>query len=102
MKKMIGCFLAAVSAVAVCAETTGTIKDDAAPFLRARKEPKFEAPVVLKTLKPGTKVTIIRRCDENWLELALPPDAPVYVDEIFVVKGKVSRNSFITGCRASL
>jgi hypothetical protein len=43
-------------------------------------------------LKEGAKITVIRRCGENWLEIALPPEAPVYVDEIFVVGGKAGKD----------
>ena len=87
MKKVVGMFLALMSAAALWAETEGTV---AVPILNARKEPTVKSPVMMK-LKSGTKVNIIRRHGENWLEIALPPDAPVYVDEVFVVGGKASR-----------
>ena len=87
MKKVIGMFLAVMSAAALWAATEGTV---AVPVLNARKEPTVKSPVMMK-LKTGTKVSIIRRCGENWLEIALPPDAPVFVDEVFVVGGKASR-----------
>ena len=87
MKKVIGMFLAVMSAAALWAATEGTV---AVPVLNARKEPTVKSPVMMK-LKSGAKVTVIRRCGENWLEIALPPDAPVYVDEVFVVGGKASR-----------
>lgn len=87
MKKVIGMFLAVMSAAALWAATEGTV---AVPVLNARKAPTVKSPVMMK-LKTGTKVSIIRRCGENWLEIALPPDAPVFVDEVFVVGGKASR-----------
>ena len=95
MKKVIGFLFAAVAAVAVCAETVATVA--AQPYLNARKEPTTKAPVMMR-LKTGTKVTVIRRIGETeWLEVMLPPDAPVYVNEIYVANGtgsqrKASRN----------
>ena len=89
MKKSTGLFLALVSAVAVWAATEGTVVVDTT--LRARKEPSVKSPVLMK-LKNGAKVSIVSRCSEHWLEIAAPQDAPVYVDEAFVVGGKVSRD----------
>ena len=87
MKKIIGLFLAA-AAWSVFAGTEGTV---AVSVLNARKEPTVKSPVMMK-LKSGAKVSILRRCGENWFEIALPPDAPVYVDESLVVGGKAHRN----------
>ena len=87
MKKVVGMFLAVMSAATLWAATEGTV---AVPVLNARKEPTVKSPVMMK-LKSGAKVDIIRRRGENWLEIALPPDAPVYVDEVFVIGGKASR-----------
>lgn len=94
MKKLAALMLAVVAAVAVRAETEGTIKlEDDGSTLNARLQPSVKSPRMMR-LKNGTKVTIISRCgkDGNWLEIAVPPDAPVYVDEIYVVGGKARRD----------
>ena len=88
MKKIIGLFLAMAAAGSVWADTEGTVK---VPVLNARQEPTVKAPVMMR-LKEGQKVNIIRRCGENWLEIAAPSDAPVYVDESLAVGGKAHRN----------
>ena len=90
MKKIAGLFSALASAVAVWAATEGTVAVEETP-LNARKAPTVGAPVMMK-LQKGTKVTIISRCSDNWLEIAVPQDAPVYVDEAYVVGGKASRD----------
>ena len=88
MKKIIAMLLAVAAAAALKAETECTV---AAKVLNARQKPTVKSPVMMK-LKEGAKITVIRRCGENWLEIALPPEAPVYVDEIFVVGGKAGRD----------
>jgi uncharacterized protein YgiM (DUF1202 family) len=88
MKKIVAMLLAVAAAAALKAETECTV---AAKVLNARQKPTVKSPVLMK-LKEGAKITVIRRCGENWLEIALPPEAPVYVDEIFVVGGKAGRD----------
>ena len=88
MKKFIAMLLAVAAASALKAGTECTV---AAKVLNARQKPTVKSPVMMK-LKEGAKINVIRRCGENWLEIALPPEAPVYVDEIFVVGGKAGRD----------
>ena len=88
MKKILGLFLAMAAAGSVWADTEGTVN---VPVLNARQEPTVKSPVMMR-LKEGQKVNIIRRCGENWLEIAAPSDAPVYVDETLAVGGKAHRD----------
>ena len=86
MKKILVLCLA-LTASAVFAATEGTV---GVPVLNARKEPTVKSPVMMR-LKQGQKISIVRRIDENWLEIEAPEDAPVYVDESLVVGGKAHR-----------
>ncbi len=88
MNKLILGLLAMAAFSAGVAASEGVVT---ASLLNARLEPSVKSPVMLK-LKNGEKVEILSAAENNWLELAVPERAPVYVSEAHVVGGVASAN----------
>ena len=87
MKKSIWSLLA-VCALSALAAGEAVVTAD---ILNARREPSVKAPVMFR-FKKGESVRVLAEKENNWLEVALPEHAPVYVSEAYVVGGKALRN----------
>jgi len=85
MKKLFVITAAALALFAAAAEH-GVVN---ASVLNARREPSLKSPVMWK-IPSGHIVTVTGVCPNNWLEIEVGPEAPVYVSEAYVVGGKAS------------
>jgi len=87
MKKSVWSLLA-VCALSALAAGEAVVTAD---ILNARREPSVKAPVMFR-FKKGESVRVLAEKENNWLEVALPERAPVYVSEAYVVGGKALKD----------
>lgn len=87
MKKSVLSLLA-VCALSALAAGEAVVTAD---ILNARREPSVKAPVMFR-FKKGESVRVLAEKENNWLEVALPERAPVYVSEAYVVGGKALKD----------
>ena len=87
MKKSVLSLLA-VCALSALAAGEAVVTAD---ILNARREPSVKAPVRFR-FKKGESVRVLAEKENNWLEVALPERAPVYVSEAYVVGGKALKD----------
>ena len=85
MKKLFVITAAVLTLFAAAAEH-GVVN---ASVLNARRAPSLKSPVMWK-IPSGHIVTVTGVCPNNWLEIEVGPEAPVYVSEAYVVGGKAS------------
>ena len=85
MKKLFVIAAAALALFASAAEN-GVVN---ATVLNARRQPTLKSPVMWK-IPNGYVLTVTKVCPNNWLEIKLDANAPVYVSEAYVVGGKAA------------